>query len=158
MNFEPNFEAKFNEYCKNNGLMVVWYRDYDKMITTNNIEAVTAFTFLNPHKTIKLPKTKPIDLQYIIDKLEQKSIYNNLSKYLNKFFNYFGTIYPTSYGIGVMRFFTDVSKASAKIANWLNENNIEYSNEYSDAGWVYRFKISKSQENIKKLQSITNFK
>lgn len=156
MQFEQNFESKFNEYCEANSLMVVWYKNTETFETTEKLSEVSQFSFVSPSRTITLPKTKLITLEYIIDRLDQKNIYNNLSKYLNKFFNYYGSIYPTSYGIGVMRLFTDISKVSAKIEIWLKDNNIEYYNEYSDAGWVYRFKISKSQENIKKLQSITS--
>ena len=44
-------------------------------------------------------------------------------------------------------FFTkDIAIATAKLAKYLKENNISYSNEYSDAGWAYRFVISKKVE------------
>jgi len=38
----------------------------------------------------------------------------------------------------------------------LDPLGIEYSNEYSDAHWVYRYKISKAAENINRIKQISN--
>lgn len=56
--------------------------------------------------------------------------------------------YPTEYGVGIFCFWaTDgVLKAIAKMKQFLNTNNIPYTNEFSDARWVYRFKLSISKE------------
>lgn len=55
--------------------------------------------------------------------------------------------YPTEYGIGIFCFFYTpaVSKAIQQLKSHLNKANIPYSNEYSDARWVYRFKLGLSK-------------
>jgi hypothetical protein len=58
---------------------------------------------------------------------------------------YKGLFYTTLYGIGFWAIFStkkDVETAGS-LANYLKSNNIEYKNEWSDAGWVYRFKTGK---------------
>lgn len=57
--------------------------------------------------------------------------------------------YTTLYGIGCISFI--VSATAFKTINklmhdYLTKNNISYTNEYSEAGWVYRFVINKSIE------------
>jgi hypothetical protein len=37
----------------------------------------------------------------------------------------------------------------------LNSLGIEYTTEYSDANWVFRFKISKSKKNIEIIKQLT---
>ena len=65
--------------------------------------------------------------------------------------------YNTEYGIGIFCFWeTDFVKSSInKMKNHLNELNIPYSNEYSDARWVYRFKINITKQTH--LNIIENF-
>ena len=57
-----------------------------------------------------------------------------------------GLFYTTLYGIGFWSIFC--SKADLMVAKNLHEylkvKNIKYSNEFSDAGWVYRFKIGQT--------------
>ena len=58
---------------------------------------------------------------------------------VNKYF-----YYTTLYGIGMFSFFTrDIIKANLEMANYLQEKKISYYNEFSDAGWAYRFVINK---------------
>lgn len=65
----------------------------------------------------------------------------------NKFF-----VYPTTYGIGVWLFYNfNADKHIAQVEEIMKERNIEYYNEYSDARWVYRFKVSKKRENIERM-------
>jgi hypothetical protein len=59
-----------------------------------------------------------------------------------------GMFYTTLYGIGFWCIFS--SKNDMVIAknlhSFLNDKNIPYENEFSDAGWVYRFVINKDVE------------
>lgn len=153
MNFEQGFEAKFDNYCKDNDLMVAWYSDYNKMTTTNDINEVEAFSFCDPYRTIKLPKSKLITLDYILEKLNKESVFVDLSKYLRKFLDVNMNCYPTSYGIGIFCMFSKKGDVS-KVESFLDSNSIEYRNEYSDAYWVYRFVISKNAQNINRLKTI----
>jgi len=61
-------------------------------------------------------------------------------------------VYPTTYGIGVWLFYNfNAEKHIEQVEQIMKDRNIEYSNEYSDARWVFRFKVSKKRENIKKI-------
>ena len=59
-----------------------------------------------------------------------------------------GLFYTTLYGIGFWAILSSRKdqEIAKELATYLKSKNIEYSNEYSDAGWVYRFKINKSIE------------
>lgn len=61
-------------------------------------------------------------------------------------------VYPTTYGIGVFIFWWNGDAHIDKVKRILDTRGIEYHNEYSDAKWVYRFKVSKSKENISKIK------
>jgi len=56
--------------------------------------------------------------------------------------------YPTEYGVGIFCFWaTDaVKKAINTMAEYLKNKSIPYSNEFSDARWVFRFKLGISKE------------
>ena len=61
-------------------------------------------------------------------------------------------VYPTTYGIGVWLFWNfNADKHIAQVEEIMKERNIEYYNEYSNAHWVYRFKVSKKRENIERM-------
>ena len=68
--------------------------------------------------------------------------------------NVLGSIYPTTYGIGVWVFYNwKKDECIAKVREVLDGMNVEYSNEFSEAGYVYRFRVSKKSENRKRLQT-----
>jgi len=93
-------------------------------------------------KSFKLPKKKEVTLDYLLSKLNTEKIYKNFSEKFNKIVKLNGiTCYPTSYGIGVFVAFAfreSIKDIKAKIENALNEHGIEYTTQYSDAGWVFR--------------------
>lgn len=61
-------------------------------------------------------------------------------------------IYPTTYGIGVLVFYNFHAKEDVKVVEKImKERSIEYYNEYSEHGWVYRFKVSKKRENMERI-------
>jgi len=109
-------------------------------------------------KTIKLPKTKTIDKSYIKNEIEKwlNSKYKNLQKVFS-ILNIKGDIYYTSFGFSYVCWFKEqgqFNKDITSIKNKLNELNIKYKNEFSDAMWVYRFRISKNINNLNKIKKI----
>lgn len=63
---------------------------------------------------------------------------------VNKFF-----FYTTLYGIGYFVFFMGrkaFENTNKKLSEYLESKGINFSNEFSDAGWVYRFVINKDVE------------
>lgn len=120
------------------------------------VQNLTPFEFYY----IKTPKKKEVTFEWLMNKIEKKSnsVYKNLTTSFKKLItvekNY--SIYPTTYGIGVYVVYcgaktkTDINN----IEKFLKAKGIKFENEYSEAGWVYRFKISKSAENIQLIKGI----
>jgi len=56
--------------------------------------------------------------------------------------------YATEYGVGIFVFFdtTYVQKAVRSMYEYLKAKSIPFSNEYSDARWVFRFKLGLNKE------------
>jgi hypothetical protein len=78
-------------------------------------------------------------LKQIEENLNNASIQEALIKY---------GFYPTEYGVGIFCFWETpyVTNAINKMKAFLTAQNIPYSNEFSDARWVFRFKLNISKE------------
>ena len=109
--------------------------------------------------TIKLPKKKLITIEWIMNKINSDKTFKSFAKEFKKLIEkkISGTfdVYATTYGIGVSIFHNHDKENQIKtIENLLKEKGIKYNLEYSDAFYVLRFKISKSKENIEKINKI----
>jgi len=144
-----------SEYC------VAFYKgDSMEQVPFEQADTITFFYPINDFsnyigKSFKLPKKKVVDFAYFAEKLDSDNTYITFVKEFNKFINQEGLIcYPTTYGFGVfvaVGFRKSIEAIKTKIEDVLNSKGIIYKTEYSDAGWVFRYKISKSKENISKL-------
>jgi len=111
---------------------------------------------------IKLPKKKTITIQWLMNKLNNDKVYKSFANKFQKLLktkikNSGYNVYATTYGIGVSNFLNfKKEKQHKEITKLLTELNIEYKTEYSDGGWVFRFKISKSERNIQKINEFIN--
>jgi len=107
-------------------------------------------------KSIRVPSKMEVTLDWLINKVNSCKTYESFAKYFAKLINRNDfNVYPTTYGIGVVRIYNfNREKDQQFIDNLLASLGIEYSNEYSNAGWVYRYKISKSATNINKIKSL----
>jgi len=111
-------------------------------------------------KTIKATK-KEMTIEYIMNKLNAERIYIDFANYFKKLVSAEKSnlaCYPTSYGIGLSLLFNTRANLKAlysDITSKLNSLGIEYTTEYSDANWVFRFKISKSKKNIEIIKQLT---
>jgi hypothetical protein len=88
------------------------------------------------------------------DKKEIIEKYKNSDR-VNKFF-----FYTTLYGIGYFVFFMGkkaFESTNKKLSDYLFNKGIEFRNEFSDAGWVYRFVINKDITIHNKLLSEFDF-
>lgn len=98
-------------------------------------------------------------LQKLIDKNEKaySGAYGEFSIKMQKLIKAAGygaylSVYPTTYGIGVLRLYNwHFNEESKVIENILNKYGVEYYNELSEAGWVYRYKVSKKKDNLAKV-------
>jgi len=106
-------------------------------------------------KSFKAPKKMEVTYEWVAKKINRKKELVNFCKNFNTFLKKHGLRgYPTSYGIGVETIYKmtgNFDQICALIEKKLNSFGIKYKTEYSDAHWVFRYKISQSAENIEKL-------
>lgn len=107
-------------------------------------------------------KSKEITVDYIRKEIEKNEkaysgAYGNFALKMQKMLRDNGIergfqIYPTTYGIGVWIYYNfGVEYDIKRVTEIMEKYGIEYYNEYSDAGWVYRFKVSKKNGNLEKI-------
>lgn len=103
-------------------------------------------------------KSKEITVEYIQkvverDKKAFSGAYGDFARKMEQLLQRNGIgrnfcIYPTTYGIGVWLVYNFSADADIKrVDSILNEQGIEFRNEYSDAQWVWRYVISKAEAN-----------
>ena len=132
---------------------------YDEFINeVNPIKAIRlqlfAFDPCYVSYSFNAPKNKEITLEWALSKIAQKENYVSINwKKVFAPLNLFNVgFYTTSYGIGVETIFSDRTETRQKIDEFLKSNNIDFTNEYSEAGWIFRYRISKAKENIDKIK------
>lgn len=106
-------------------------------------------------KDLKAPKKMEVTYEWISDKINKQNVFVNFCDNFNKFLRSKGLRgYATSYGIGIESLFVgskNLKENKTSIENELNSLGIKYTTEYSEAHWVFRYKISQSKENIERL-------
>jgi hypothetical protein len=153
-----NPNDKWTSYLKFNGILEpstkygIYFEDiiqYD-FKTTKKVETFFK-SFINQHirkYEMKLATYEFVDGQVVAvypkkEEVIKKYTSDRVSKY---------HYYTTLYGIGMFAIFTkDIAKATVELAKYLKSNDIKYYNEYSDAGWAYRFVINDKVENHNEL-------
>lgn len=161
-NLAPNLEEKLADA----GYKIYAWQDdnlYDvNLVNATNI-AISSIPYdIYTRYLIKLPAKKLVDFDYIMKSIAKKdridSFYINLSKYMQKIMgqNSAGLdIYPTSYGIGVVSIYNRRLTGDIQgVKDMMDKIGLQYSNEYSEGGWVYRFKVSKNAKNMKILNDL----
>lgn len=133
---------------------------YNNGMNTVPKEHAVSFTIycLDPYEmfsSIK-PLKKEMTYEWIMQQIDKKKTFeaikwNDIFRPL-ELFNV--GYYTTSYGVGVEVLFGRREETIQKIDTFLKSHQIEFTNEYSDAAWVYRFKISKAKDNIEKLNKL----
>jgi len=65
------------------------------------------------------------------------------------------SVYPTEYGIGIWIYYNWNSERDCRLVKELmDESGVEYSNEYSNAAWVYRFRLAKGEKNLDRIREV----
>jgi hypothetical protein len=158
-----NIKKRTLEALQNDGYLFSFNTDYEYNVSC---EAGTEMyingliTGNGKEVTIKATK-KQTNYKYIMNQLNKDTIYKNFAKDFQKLISneYEGdyTIYPTSYGIGIYVFGNGQRISTNMIRNCeriLNNFGIKYTTEYSEMRYVYRYRISKSAENISKIKNL----
>lgn len=160
---DKNLESQLKELNISFTLFDEFYND-----TTNPAEAVdiSIVDFSNGFDmfSFKLPKKKEVNFDWVMNKLNADRTFQNFTESFKKLLAVKGyknsiNAYPTSYGIGVfvfMNYRDEVSTIKTDIESVLAEYGIEYTEGVSDAGWVFRYRISKSKENISRISKINS--
>lgn len=105
------------------------------------------------YRLIKAPKAKEVTVDWLLSKINKETAYQNLSQYLRKVFSSCVSVYPASYGVGVASLFSREDDIKV-VAEKLKSLGLKFRNELSDAGWVYRFVISKDAANMRIMESL----
>ncbi len=129
----------------------------DTLVIAADIETNS---FLNIR--VKTPAKKEVTFDWVVTQVEKylqpDTAYKNLCQKFAKIIkgkNLGTDAYATSYGIGVFAAINIdgcVDAAKQAISNELEAHGIKHTCEASDAGWVFRYKISKSAENIQAIE------
>lgn len=114
------------------------------------------------HFGFKPPKNKEVTFDYLMGKLEahlsKETSWVNLRDTFEKLLpSLGGRFHVTSYGVAFDTFMLShekVMKWTDELKRWLNEKGIEFTNEYSDAAWVYRFRIGRSAANLSRINEV----
>ena len=158
---DNKFQKNLDELLKEEGWNVSYY---DKNI--NNVPKEQAYQIslskFDPYYeniTIKLPSKMEVTFEWVMNKINKDKVYKSFSENFNKILKSKGlaniNAYPTTYGIGIFVFAgTKIPETKKNIENLLNSLEINYNTEYSDANYVFRYKISKSKENIEKIKQL----
>lgn len=110
----------------------------------------------------KPPKNKEVTFDYLMGKLEaylgKESSWVNLRDTFEKLLpNLGGRFHVTSYGVAFDTFMLShekIMKWTDELKQWLEDKGIEFTNEYSDAAWVYRFRIGRSANNLSRINEV----
>ena len=102
-------------------------------------------------RTYKIPKKESnLTPDWILKKISDFDVshYKSLSNEMKKLNLNYGRVYPTSYGLGYTLVGQDIKefeKEAKMIADFLEQKGYKFKNEFSEKGWVYRFKVRKTQ-------------
>lgn len=111
------------------------YFDFTSAKNEDNIIKSFITNYINKYET-----KKRVLIDGVITTRTKEQINHELSKKLK-----FGIYYPTTYGIGFFCLFhseANFLECTNKMNEYLTTNKIKYSNEFSEARWVYRYILS----------------
>jgi hypothetical protein len=112
-------------------------------------------TFISQYSS-KVCKYDLVDGQ--VQRLNKKQVLDKIVKH-NDHRVHKGLFYTTLYGIGMWDFFNSDMVHNIlhkEIDAFLKANEVKYTNEYSDARWVFRYKFNMDIENTNQLLSKFN--
>lgn len=133
---------------------------YDQYMNNVNIDDPTAYELRISNwdiqmlgEIVKLPKKKEVTYDRIMTTINSKSEYMSIVKDVKKLIDTKKLrCYPTTYGLGVETIFGSDSDNIKSIEDILTGLGVKFRTESSEAGWVYRFVISKKQSNLNKIK------
>jgi len=109
-------------------------------------------------KQIRATK-KETTAEYVFARISKTSEYRNFCETFQKLLAEPPSVqvYAASYGLGVSVAFDykgSVQQLKERISALLDRHQIDYKTEHSEAGWVFRYKISQSVANIERISQL----
>lgn len=160
--YEGNFQKDLEFLLKNEGWNVSFYDNNINEVSKEKATKIVVSRF-DPYYesvTIKAPSKMKVTFDWVMIKVNNDKVYKTFYENFNQLLKSKGfknvNAYPTTYGIGVfVAFGMKIEETKKIIENLLNSLGIEYTTEYSDAQYIFRYKISKSKSNIDKINSLS---
>lgn len=159
---DDEISAYAHDYVDNH--LFMGSRDFDRYESRRWYDATTLYICYDGKTIVKKEnqKSKEITLDYVeklIEKQERayQGAYGQFALDMQRLLSENGlqnriSIYPTTYGIGVWVFYNwSAKKDIERVTAIMQAKGIDYENEYSEAGWVYRYKVSKRADNLAKV-------
>jgi hypothetical protein len=157
---EGRFQKDLDSLLKNEGWEINYYDVAINEVPKEKAVEMSVFKFDPYYENISIkPLPKKVTFEWVMNKINKDKVYKNFSENFNKLLKAKGyegvNAYPTTYGIGVfVGFGIGINETKQKVESLLDSLGIDYTTEYSDAGYVFRYKISKSKENIDKINNL----
>ena len=155
------YQKNLDELLKQEGWTISYWDKNINDVPKEKAYEMSLFKFDPNYESIriKLPSKMEVTFEWIMNKVNKDKVYKSFTENFNKILKQKGlsniNAYPTTYGIGVSVFAgMHISETKKNIENLLNSLEINYTTEYSDENYVFRYKISKSKENIEKIEKL----
>lgn len=154
-----NIESNLVEKLQTEGIRISFYDNNVNPVSHDVCKEFVLYGIGNKFMySFKSRKNLTYDICIELIAKKQNISYIDYSKIFKKsgISEKFKRIYTTTYGFGIECIFFNNDEIKKLVCDYLDNFGIEYTNEYSEAGWVYRFKIGKSKTNIDKLLKLQN--
>jgi hypothetical protein len=155
-----NFQNDLEKNLELDGWKVNYYNDNVDVVPKETATQMSVYR-LEPYYenySLNIPKNKEVTFEWVMNKINTDTVYKSFvdkfEKLLTKKEIKGVNAYPTTYGIGIFLLSKKNTETIDKINQLLTDLGIKYKNEYSDAGYVYRYVISKSKENIDRMEKM----
>lgn len=162
-NLGNKYQDNLEELLKEEGWIINYYdnniNDTSKDLATQ-VSLIKLDGLYSDSHWVKLPSKMQVTFDWLMNKVNTDKVYKSFAENFNKLLKSKGSklnAYPTTYGIGVFVAIgsqSAIQKSKEEVENLLNSLGISYTTEYSDANWVYRYKISKSKENVERIENL----
>jgi uncharacterized iron-regulated protein len=146
------------EILKIEGYKYILFDSATENVSHEQAIECTIYNETMPCTHIKLPKNHNIcTADWFINKIEQAN-----AKRAVKYSKMFSEVpelkklgfYNTTYGFGIFALLGRIEQEVQQVRDILTTNGIEFKNGFSEAGWVYRFIISQSKQNIERVNKL----
>lgn len=144
---------------ENEGLFISFYNIAADEVPKEKATQINIYRREPYYESITLKPIKKVTFEWVMNKVNKDKVFKSFAESFNKLLKDKGfegvNAYPTTYGIGTfIGFGVSIEESKKGVSKALDQLGINYTTEYSDSRYVFRYKISKSKENIDEINSI----